>query len=82
MTIKTHISVTDSTIKDRGMGFKLSPLNTGTATLSLLRTMQASTGNVRLLGNGDNITINVSPNSTSLDTVSKFAECLSVVVTD
>lgn len=54
----------------------------GTATLSLLRTMQASTGNVRLLGKGDNITINVSPNSTSLDTVSKFVECLSVVVTD
>ena len=33
MTIKTHISVTDSTIKDRGRGFKLSPLNPQSANI-------------------------------------------------
>ena len=35
MTIKTHISVTDSTIKDRGSGFKLSPLNPQSANIAV-----------------------------------------------
>ena len=54
----------------------------GTATLSLTKVTQSSTGNVKLVGTGDTITINISPNSTSLDTISKFAGFLSVVVTD
>lgn len=55
---------------------------TGVATLSLTRVTQASTGNVKLIGTGDTIAINIASTSTSLDTISKFAKLLSVVVTD
>lgn len=35
MGITTHISVTDSTIKDKGKGFKLSPLNPQSANITV-----------------------------------------------
>lgn len=54
----------------------------GVATLSSTRVTQASTGNVKLVGTGDTIAIDIASTSTSLDTVDKFAKLLSVVVTD
>ena len=55
---------------------------TGVATLSSTKVTQASTGNVKLVGTGDTIAIDIASTSTSLDTVAKFAKLLSVVVTD
>ena len=54
----------------------------GVATLSAINVTQSSTGNVNLTGTGDTISIDIAPNSTSLDTVNQFAKLLSIVVTD
>ena len=51
MTIKTHISVTDSTIKDRGMGFKLSPLNPQSANIAVSKYQHSLNNSLVLLAN-------------------------------